>query len=66
MEILELLADATDMSRSLPIYQVLWHNDTVKNSFNQRLEALSLCDLFIEILTQRFWTLLRDSTKPLD
>jgi hypothetical protein len=38
--LMELLADATDIPRSLPFYQIIWHNQELKKAFKQILSNL--------------------------
>jgi hypothetical protein len=58
---IELLFDATDMERSLPIYQVIWHSEKVKAQSRRLLEMPELQDQWIEYLTRPFLTLLMES-----
>jgi hypothetical protein len=63
VDILEVLADATDMGRSLPIYEMTWYNDEIKAIVNQFLEAPQLQPLWDEFLPQQFRTFLKARTK---
>jgi hypothetical protein len=56
--IFELLADATDMARSLPVYEVVWLNEDIKTAFKQLLEAPQYQNWLNESLTHRFGDLL--------
>jgi hypothetical protein len=59
--ILELLADATDMARSLPIYEVVWLNEDIKAAFKQLLESPQYQNWLHESLTHRFGGLLMET-----
>ncbi len=52
--ICELLADATDMSRSLPTYFILWYDARFRSAFSQALNAPRLQSLLYQMLTARF------------
>lgn len=60
--VLELLADATDMDRSLPIYEVVWLNDELRSVIQQLIEAPDNQVALTKLLTRRFWELLKQKT----
>jgi hypothetical protein len=63
LPVLELLVDATDMERSLPIYEVVWLNEDVKSTINALLEEPDDHAVLTKILTRRFLELLQQTTK---
>jgi len=50
----ELLADATDMERSMPFYDLLWHDQTFRTSLVNILSTTQLKNLISAMLTERF------------
>jgi hypothetical protein len=61
--ICELLADATDMSRSLPTYFILWYDATFKSAIAQAVNAPKLQALLSKMLTARFADFLKEQLK---
>ena len=61
---LELLVDATDMARSLPIYQAVWLNQAVYAPVFQLLNEPALENTMIEYLTKRFYKFLKTVPAP--
>jgi len=59
-EILELLSDATDMARSLPVYEVVPLNIQFEMALRDYLQAPQLQALLSDALTPRFLRLLLD------
>jgi hypothetical protein len=59
--ILELLSDATDMERSLPVYEVIWHNDELRDAMREFLNEPVYRQKLEETLTRPFLTLLLQS-----
>ncbi len=58
----ELLADATDMGRSLPFYEFLWFNQQLRTPITDMLKSPSLTSVLGETLTPRFLDFLRTHT----
>lgn len=56
---LELLADATDMSRSFPIFFAIWYNQEDKATLHGYLESPALKAATVRLGTS-FWEFLRD------
>lgn len=50
----ELLADATDMERSMPFYELLWHDNVFRASLVAVLTTVQLKALVSMMLTERF------------
>lgn len=63
IKVLEMLADATDMARSFPFYQAIWHYDELRNSLEELLGIPSNTALIEDILTEQFLLFLEKSTK---
>ena len=61
IEIVELLADATDMARSLSIFQINWCNEKYENAFNSLLQNSQLHNDLVTILDVRFYNFLKES-----
>ncbi len=61
---LELLVDATDMARSFPIYQAVWHNQAVHAALTPLLNEQSLENIMIQYLTKRFYDFLKMIPAP--
>lgn len=59
--LLELLSDATDMERSLPVYEIIWHHDELRAGLHQLLNEPVLRPTLEENLTRPFLTLLLQS-----
>ncbi|MDM7925738.1 MAG: hypothetical protein QUS35_06935, partial [bacterium] len=56
--ILELYADATDMERSFPIYEQVWHNKSFHNAFRAVIQNEKIKDLMKEELGSKFFEFL--------
>jgi hypothetical protein len=61
---LELLIDATDMARSFPVYQLIWHDSTMRAIVAKVLEAPSLQSVLSEMLSEPFLAFMKDHTSP--
>jgi hypothetical protein len=61
VDVFELLTDATDMARSLPFYQVIWHNLELKAILSERMSTPELHNVLADILTPQFLALLMKS-----
>jgi hypothetical protein len=57
---LELLADATDMSRSFPIFFAIWHNQEDKSTLHDYLDLNDFKDATKRALGTSFWQFLRE------
>lgn len=57
----EILADATDMARSFPLFKFIWHNDAFKAAFKLVLTSPRLKKVLTELLRPRFMELLLKS-----
>lgn len=55
---MDLLADATDMSRSFPIYEQMWYVDQIRTKFKAKLQNEQLKNKFIKMLKRRFYDFL--------
>jgi hypothetical protein len=62
-ELVEVLADATDMARSFPIYEMIWYEDAVKGLAKKLLESSGVSRLLVELLTRRFFEFLLESVR---
>lgn len=59
---MELLADATDMSRSFPIYFAIWYNQEDKKTMHNYLDSSEFKEASIAVLGNRFVTFIRKTT----
>jgi hypothetical protein len=62
-DILELLFDATDMARSLPVYCATWHSVDAKDAMKRQLEKPQLHGLLARYLTEAFLRFMLESTQ---
>ena len=62
-DLLEMLFDATDMSRSQPAFSATWYNDFFRKQFNSLLSNDALKRILIPRLTEPFWRFLAESSK---
>lgn len=62
-DILELLFDATDMARSLPVYHAQWYNQELRNLLNGLLKRSELQNRIIPFLTRPFLEFLIETTE---
>jgi hypothetical protein len=60
-EALELLIDATDMARSFPIYEIIWHDAGLRRACKTILSTAALTELLHKTLTPRFFQALERS-----
>jgi hypothetical protein len=60
---MELLGDATDMSRGFPLYQAIWYNLSDKSIFHQHLTSIEFGDVCLTVLGQRFREFLKQWTQ---
>ncbi len=60
----ELLADATDMARSFPLYRAVWCDPSGYNATIQLLDAPATQAALRHFLTPRFFDLLRNAPAP--
>lgn len=56
--LVEFFADATDMERSFPIYEQVWHDSGFRNIVKEVLQKTQIKNLFIEMLEKRFYDFL--------
>jgi hypothetical protein len=61
-KVMELLADASDMSRSFPIYSAIWYNQEDKTLLHDYLGSEKFKDSTAHVLGTRFWSFMRDWT----
>lgn len=59
--LVELLVDATDIKDSLPVYGIVWHNDTVRESTARLLEHREMREEFTSHTNESLVTLLKES-----
>jgi len=52
--VFELLVDATDMARSFPIFEAVWHHDAFRGAVGTLLMAPAMQLALTTALTQRF------------
>jgi len=60
---LEFLADGTDMSRSLPIYYMIWHDLSFKKHLGAILQEPKLESILSRVLSPRLLSFLREWAK---
>jgi hypothetical protein len=58
--VMELLADATDMSRSFPIFFAVWHNQEDKTTLHKYLESHDFKEAALAALGVPFWSFIKD------
>jgi hypothetical protein len=58
---MELLFDATDFSRSLPLNLAVWHNKEFARKLKKLLAAPQIRAILAQITTDRFWEFLEKS-----
>jgi hypothetical protein len=58
--VMELLADATDMSRSFPIFFAVWYNQEDKSTLHNYLETDKFKDATVKALGVPFWSFLKE------
>jgi hypothetical protein len=58
-DVLELLADATDMARSFPMFDAIWHHEGFKSAMREVLTAPAMQPSLVEALTPRFLDFLK-------
>lgn len=63
MMIVEFLFDATDMDRSLPAYEAIWHHKQVKILLQEKFSSAELQDAFTQVLSPSFLKFLRESVQ---
>lgn len=61
VNLVELLADATDMERSLPFFEIVWYDASLETAVKGLLNAPSLDQALGRLLTRRFLEFLRGS-----
>ncbi len=61
--VLELFADATDMERSFPIFEQVWHNKSYQKTFQSFLKNPKVKDIILQILKKRFYEFLVKGVK---
>jgi hypothetical protein len=61
LQAVELLVDATDMARSMPVYQIIWHDQNVKVAVASLMADPGLDAQFSEALTPTFFVMLKES-----
>ncbi len=54
-KVLEVLIDATDMARSLPVYRVVWQNEQLRDAFNRLLAMKQFEAGLIKTLGEPFY-----------
>jgi hypothetical protein len=59
IEVFELLVDATDMARSFPIFEAIWHHDEFRQGMNDLLAAPAMQLALTNTLTPRFLQFLK-------
>jgi hypothetical protein len=59
--VIEVLLDATDMARSLPVKKVLWHHPQFAEASSALLYAPRMQSALSETLTPRFLAIIKDS-----
>lgn len=59
---LELLIDATDMQRSFPVYQMIWHDDAVRHRVEMIANAPSLQHILLSMLSEPYLSFLKLKT----
>lgn len=62
--ILELLIDATDMQRSFPVYELIWHDDVIRKRVGAIANAPSLQQILLAMLYEPFLSFLKLKTPP--
>jgi hypothetical protein len=60
VEVFELLVDATDMARSFPIFDAIWHHDAFRSAMDGLLTAPTMQLALTNALTRRFLQFLKD------
>jgi len=63
-KIVELLFDATDMSRSCPVFFAIWYNRKDKAILHNYLESDKFRDSTLKVLGVPFWTFMKDWSLP--
>lgn len=61
--VLEVLSDATDMQRSMSVYDVFWHNTQLKSEMQGLLASEAAQAALIDVLTKPFLAFLLTSTQ---
>lgn len=61
--VVEVLADATDLERSMPIHDVVWYDEALKGAVHQVLVNASYQAMFKRLLTDRLWSKLEASSQ---
>lgn len=56
--VFEFLVDATDMERSFPVYQAMWHNDAFRLEVQRLLSLPQVAPLIRDVLEPRFYDFL--------
>lgn len=60
--VIELLADATDMERSCPIYAIIWHDKATMATWVRHLQESGLRDVLSEILGEPLYDFLKQAS----